>query len=83
MARGSWLHFIRLKSGGKLSNSAQAGLTYLNANNNSGNSNSNIRARTDACMKIYRTAATALAEIGICPIGASRSAESSGWYKQA
>ena len=43
--RGAWRV---LMVGGNLSNSTNAGLTYLNANNNSGNRNSNIGSHGNA-----------------------------------
>ena len=43
--RGAWRVLL---VGRNLSNSANAGLTYLNANNNSGNRNSNIGSHGNA-----------------------------------
>lgn len=40
-----------LKSGGNSNNGTQAGVTYLNANNNSGSANANISAQLSKYVK--------------------------------
>lgn len=42
-----------LKSGSNLNNGTQAGATYLNANNSSGNLNSNISTQLTEYVKYY------------------------------
>jgi hypothetical protein len=53
-----------LKSGGNLNNGTQAGVTYLNANNSSGNLNSNISTQLTEYVKniLFVIYTTALAE---------------------
>ena len=74
---GAWQVLL---AGGKLTNSDQAGLVYLNANNDSSNSNSNIGAHS-AAFYGFRLSASALAET-ICPRGVSKAIERSGRIKQ-